>query len=95
MLCCQKRLFEKVEKSNTNDTEIDHHSEELSPLMKRGQREIWHLDFVLPIRKSIRKMVAEFSLMEMPKAKQYHTYHDRLGDGNVMLNELSIDNQRN
>ena len=44
-------------------------------------------------------MVAEFSLIcykdiagksignaNMPKVKQYHKYHNRLGDGNMMLN---------
>ena len=31
--------------------------------MKRRQKGIRHLDFVLPTRKSARKMVAEFSLI--------------------------------
>ena len=31
--------------------------------MKRRQKGIRHLDFVLPTRKSVRKMVAEFSLI--------------------------------
>ena len=29
--------------------------------------------------------------MLMPKIRQCHTYHDRLGDRNVMLSELGID----
>ena len=53
-------------------------------------------------------MVAEFSLIcykdmagksignaNMPKIKQYHKYHNRLGDGNMMLNEPDIDEQQN
>ena len=55
-------MFRKVEQSNTNDIETDHDIEELSPVMKRRQKEIGHPDFVLPTRKSIRKMVPEFSL---------------------------------
>ena len=42
---------------------IDHGSEELSPVVKRRWKGIGHLDFVLPTRKSLRKMVAEFSLI--------------------------------
>ena len=42
---------------------IDHGSEELSPVVKRRRKGIGHLDFVLPTRKSLRKMVAEFSLI--------------------------------
>ena len=42
---------------------IDHDSEELSPVVKRRRKGIGHLDFVLPTRKSLRKMVAEFSLI--------------------------------
>ena len=58
----QHWLFEKVEESNTNDIKTDHDIEELSSVTKRRRKEIGHLDFVLPTRKSIRKMVAEFSL---------------------------------
>ena len=32
----------------------------------------------------------------MPRVRQYYTFHGRLSDGNVMLNnELHIDEQRN
>ena len=61
MLFGQKQLFEKVE-SNINDIETAHDSKELSPVKTRNQKEIGHLDFVLPTKKSIREMVAEFSL---------------------------------
>ena len=65
------------------------------------------LDFVLPTRKSVRKMVAEFPLTcykdmtenfskcKYQRATQCHTYHDRLDDGDIMLHELGIDEQRN
>ena len=52
-------MFEKGEESNTDDIETDHHIEELSPVVKRTRKEIGHLDFILPTRKS-RKRVAEF-----------------------------------
>ena len=55
---CLKKLCEE---SNANDIETDHYTEELSPVMKRKQKGIGHLDFVLPTRNSIRKVVAEFS----------------------------------
>ena len=56
-------MFRKVEESNRNDIETDHVTKELFPVMKRIQKEIGHPDFVLPTGKSIRKMVAEFSLI--------------------------------
>ena len=59
----QQWLFKKVDISNTNDIETNHDSEKSSPVMKRRRKEIGHLDFVLPTRKSIRKMVAKFSLI--------------------------------
>ena len=55
-------MFEKVEESNTSDIKTDQDIEELSPVMKRKQKEIGNPDFALSIRNSIRKMVAEFSL---------------------------------
>ena len=58
----QQWLLKKLcEESDANDIETDHYIEELSPVMKRNQKEIGHLDFVLPTRNSIRKVVAEFS----------------------------------
>ena len=36
-------LFEKVEQINTNGIETDHDSEELSPVIKRRQKEIENL----------------------------------------------------
>ena len=50
------------EENNTNDIKTDHDSEELSPVLKKRRKEIEHLNFILPTRKSIRKIVAEFSL---------------------------------
>ena len=32
--------------------------------------------------------------MQMPKVRQYYTYDNMLGDGNVLVNELGIDEQR-
>ena len=43
----QQWSFEKGEESNTNDIEIDHDSEELSPVVKRRQKGIGHLHFIL------------------------------------------------
>ena len=66
----QQWLFEKVEEGNTNDIEIDHDNEELSPAIKRKQKQTGHLDFVLPTRKSIGKIVPEFSLTCIASASQ-------------------------
>ena len=57
----QQWLFEKVEKSNPNDIEKDYDTEGLSPIMKKKQKEIGHLDLILQRKNSIRKMIAEFS----------------------------------
>ena len=34
------------------------------------------------------------NVMQMPKVRQYYTYDNMLGDGNVLVNELGIDEQR-
>ena len=41
------------------------------------------------------KDMAENLVNVNAKVRQYHTYHDTLGDGNVVLNELGINEQRN
>ena len=55
-------MFRSCEEININDIEKDHYIKELSHVMKTIQKKIGRPDFVLPTRKSIRKMVAEFSL---------------------------------
>ena len=42
-----------------------------------------------------KDMTENFSKCKYQRATQCHTYHDRLDDGDIMLHELGIDEQRN
>ena len=87
----QQWLFGKVEESNKTDIETDNDSEELAHVMKiekklikKWWKEIGHLDFFTN-KEVNKKVVVEFSLICY---KHMASYHDSLGNENVMFNEL-------
>ena len=75
LLCCAILPINCLDNNSClkklNDIETDHDKEESSSIMTWWWKEIEHLDFVLPTRKSIRRMVAKFSLIcykDMPES---------------------------